>query len=224
MSKYKVFDMLGPIMVGPSSSHTAGAARIGRIARRLMGNSKIKHIACYLHGSFKDTYKGHGTDRAIVAGLLDFDPKDERLPEALKIADDLGITYEFIPADLGEDVHPNTVKLVITTQKEIAYEIMGSSLGGGKVAIVEVDGIKVHFTGDYPILITRHQDKPGVIARITTLLYEKHINIGTMNVSREKVDGMAMMYIETDSTIDQETLDKVKEIDEISRVVLLNKF
>lgn len=224
MNEYKVFDIMGPVMVGPSSSHTAGAARIGRIARKLMGNSKMKHIKCYLHGSFRETYKGHGTDKALIAGLLEMDPWDERLPHALEIADELGITYEFIPTDLGEQYHPNTVKLLITSKKDINYEIIGSSLGGGKVAIVEVDGIKVHFTGDNPIIITRHEDKPGVIAKLTTLLYEKRINIGAMNVSRDKVEGMAMMYIEIDDTVDQETLDKMAEIDEIVRVILLNKF
>lgn len=215
---------MGPIMVGPSSSHTAGAARIGKIARKLMGNSKMKHIKCYLHGSFKDTYRGHGTDRALIAGLLEMDPWDERLPKALDIAKEKGITYEFIPADLGKQYHPNTVRLEVTSKKDIVYDIIGSSLGGGKVAIVEVDGIKVQFTGDNPIIITRHEDKPGVIAKLTTLLYEEHINIGTMNVSRDKVEGMAMMYIEIDDILSKETFERIKEIDEIVKVILLNKF
>jgi len=223
MSKFSVFDVTGPIMIGPSSSHTAGAARLGKIAKKLIGDSKIKKVTFYLHGSFGKTYKGHGTDKALLAGLMGYETYSEELKDAFNLADAIGMEYEFVPADLG-DVHTNTVKFHIVTTKGIEYNVMGKSIGGGKVVVTEVDGIKVNFTGDNPIIITRHEDKPGVIARITSLLYNEKVNIGNMSVSRDKVDNMAMMYIEIDSFVEDSFLGKVREIGEIKKVLVLTSF
>ena len=135
MREYSVFDILGPIMIGPSSSHTAGAARLGKEARNIVGDD-FKAIKFYLHGSFAETYKGHGTDRALVAGALGMEPDDERLRDALNIAKEKGIDIEFIPTDLGEDKHPNTVKMIFTKNDGSEVEVLGSSIGGGNIQIL----------------------------------------------------------------------------------------
>ncbi|AFS78777.1 L-serine dehydratase, subunit beta [Gottschalkia acidurici 9a] len=135
MREYSVFDILGPIMIGPSSSHTAGAARLGKEARNIVGDD-FKAIKFYLHGSFAETYKGHGTDRALVAGALGMEPDDEKLRDALNIAKEKGIDIEFIPTDLGEDKHPNTVKMIFTKNDGSEVEVLGSSIGGGNIQIL----------------------------------------------------------------------------------------
>ena len=141
-----LFDIMGPIMIGPSSSHTAGAARLGKMAYKLAGGD-IRRVVMYLHGSFAATYRGHGTDKALLAGLLNLNPSDERLRDSFQIAAEKGISYEFIPTDLGENVHPNTVRFVITDSRGETFEIMGSSIGGGQVVVSEIDGMEVNFTG-----------------------------------------------------------------------------
>lgn len=223
MTKFTVFDVTGPIMVGPSSSHTAGAARLGKVARKLIGDSSIKKVTFYLHGSFAKTYKGHGTDKALLAGILGFETYDERLKDSFNIATSQGIEYDFIPTDLG-DVHTNTVKFHIVTNKGVEYNVVGCSIGGGKVVVTEVDGISVNFTGNNPIIITKHKDKPGIIAKITSLLYDEKINIGNMSVSRDKIEGMAMMYIEIDTYVGDSFIEKVKEMDEMKKVLVLTSF
>lgn len=135
MREYSVFDILGPIMIGPSSSHTAGAARLGKEARAIVGED-FKAVKFYLHGSFAETYKGHGTDRALVAGTLGMEPDDDHLKDALNIAKEKGIDVEFIPADLGTDKHPNTVKMVFIMKDGTEKEIVGSSIGGGNVQML----------------------------------------------------------------------------------------
>ena len=215
-----LFDIMGPIMIGPSSSHTAGAARLGKMAYKLAGGD-IQKVTMYLHGSFAATYRGHGTDKALLAGLLNFNPSDERLRSSFEIAREKGIAYEFIPTDLGEGVHPNTVRFVITNGLGEVFEIMGSSIGGGQVLVSEIDGMEVSFTGERPILITAHQDTPGVISRITALLYERDINIGNMRVSRSRQDKSAHMYIELDSLSEGDLTDVIRQIPGIRRVKLL---
>ena len=135
MREYSVFEILGPIMIGPSSSHTAGAARLGKEAIKIVGDD-FESVKFYLHESFAETYKGHGTDRALVAGTLGMEPDDDHLKDALDIARDKGIDIEFIPADLGTDKHPNTVKMVFLMKDGSTKEIMGSSIGGGNVQML----------------------------------------------------------------------------------------
>ena len=168
MKTVGVFDILGPIMVGPSSSHTAGAARLGKVARSI-ADADIKEVTFLLHGSFGKTYKGHGTDRALVAGILGMEPSDLRLRDSLNIAREQGIDIRFKETDLGES-HPNTVKFLITGKEGKQYEMVGSSIGGGSIEVSEVNGEKVEFTGAYPTIIISHVDVPGVVSNVTKLL------------------------------------------------------
>ena len=179
MKSVGVFDMLGPIMVGPSSSHTAGAARLGKVARAVAG-ADIEEVTFYLHGSFAKTYKGHGTDRALVAGILGMEPSDLRLRDSLEIARELGLKIDFKEADLG-DVHPNTVEFIIRG-KEGNYGLIGSSIGGGSIEVTSVNGNAVNFTGAYPTVIVSNRDVPGVLSKVASILYDNDINIAFMKV------------------------------------------
>lgn len=220
MNNVGVFDILGPVMIGPSSSHTAGAARLGKVARSVAGDEVVK-VTFYLHGSFAKTYKGHGTDRALVAGILGMEPSDKRLRDALKIAKEKGLDFSFVETDLG-DVHPNTVKFIMITKSGEKREVVGSSIGGGSIKITEVNGNKVEFTGDYPTLIIAQKDVPGVVSKVTNLLYEKGINIAFMSVFRRQRGQGANMVFELDHGIDNDTLIKIREVDYITRVIMVN--
>lgn len=220
MKDYGVFDVLGPIMIGPSSSHTAGAARLGKVARAISGG-EIESVKFYLHGSFAKTYKGHGTDRALVAGILGMDPSDERLRDSLDIAKENGIKVEFIPTDFG-NAHPNTVKIVMDTRDEGRCEVVGSSIGGGNIQINEVNGQHVVFTGAYPTLIVSHKDVPGVVSKVTALLYELKINIAFMNVFRSQKGKSATMVFQCDNKIHSNLTDAIKEIDEVQNIISIN--
>lgn len=220
MRNYSVFDILGPVMIGPSSSHTAGAARLGKVAGLIAGGN-IKEVRFLLHGSFAKTYKGHGTDRALAAGILGMDPWDERLRDALSIAEERGMKIEFIEADLGDE-HPNTVKFIIKKEDKSEVEVMGSSIGGGNIVITEVDGEKIKFTGEYPTLIIKHIDVPGVISKVTAVLYEEEINIATMNVYRSSRGSEATMFFETDSKVAPELIEKISNIGNIKRIRVIN--
>lgn len=220
MKKYSAFDILGPIMIGPSSSHTAGAARLGKIAAIIAGGS-IKAVEILLHGSFGKTYKGHGTDRALAAGILGMDPWDERLSNALEIAKGKGIDISFKEIDL-EDAHPNTVKFKITDQSDFVTEVVGSSIGGGSIIITQVDGEDIEFTGEYPTLIIKHRDVPGVVSKVTTLMYSENINIAFMKVFRGSKGQGATMIFETDNIISQELTKKIASLGYISSIKVIN--
>lgn len=192
--RYGIFDIIGPVMVGPSSSHTAGAARLGFLAGSLC-KEEIVQADFFMHGSFARTYSGHGTDKALLAGIMGIPTADSRIKEAFSIADSRGIRYRFEPADLG-DVHPNTVHMVLKTISGKEITLTGSSIGGGNIYIMEINGVSVNFSGEAPILATIHRDEPGVIAGITALLYNYRINIGNMQVSRREDVQEASMYME----------------------------
>lgn len=220
MRDYGVFDILGPIMIGPSSSHTAGAARLAKVASIIAGGKIIK-VEFLLHGSFAQTYKGHGTDKALVAGILNMDPWDENLKRSFNIAAEKGIELKFIETDLG-DVHPNTVKFIITKEDGRITEVTGSSIGGGNILIFNIDGQNVEFTGDHPTILTQHRDLPGVISKISSILYEDNINIANMRVYRSGKGKMATMALETDSLISESLMSKIKQIEEIESVKFIN--
>ena len=220
MNNICVFDVLGPIMVGPSSSHTAGAARLGKVARSVLGENVVD-VKFILHGSFAKTYKGHGTDKALVAGILGMNPDDERLRLSLLLAEKSGVKYEFIEEDLG-DYHPNTVKFIMTGESGHTCEVLGSSIGGGSIQIIEVNGKGANFTGAYPTLVTCHDDKPGTVNKVTNILYEHEANIAFMNVSRTQKGSDATMTLEIDSKIENEVIEKIKKIDGINKVILIN--
>lgn len=218
MKDYGVFDILGPIMIGPSSSHTAGAARLGKIAKEIVG-IEFDKVNFYLHGSFGKTFEGHGTDKALVAGILGMEPSDERLREAFEIANSKGIEYEFIEADLGYQ-HPNTVKIVFQFDNDEDIYIIGSSIGGGNILITDINGNHVEFSGDYPTMLIKYIDQKGVISRISSILSTNEVNIATMKVIRES--NIATMIVETDSPIDENVVDTINKLEEIIYIKGIN--
>ncbi|MBU7591381.1 L-serine ammonia-lyase, iron-sulfur-dependent subunit beta [Metabacillus halosaccharovorans] len=216
--KYRsAFDIIGPIMIGPSSSHTAGAARIGRVARTLFGREPKKAIIS-LYGSFAKTYKGHGTDVAIVGGLLDFDTFDERIPQALQIAQKAGIEIEFIVENLVTD-HPNTVRINLYDDKNHQMEIVGVSIGGGSIEITELNSFQLKLSGEYPAVLVVHQDKFGAISSVANILAKYELNIGHMEVSRKEKGNMAMMVIEVDQKIEDEVLKEIEKLPNIIQTI-----
>ncbi|MCB8813981.1 L-serine ammonia-lyase, iron-sulfur-dependent subunit beta [Desulfosporosinus shakirovi] len=217
MGKSNVFDLLGPIMVGPSSSHTAGAARLGGMARKILGDEPVRGTI-FLHGSFAKTGKGHGTDLALLAGLLGLLPDDERIPEAPKLAKERGLSVKYEIADLGE-VHPNTVKFDLVGRSGGRVQVVGSSVGGGTIVIHKINDFQVEIRGDYPTLVILHQDLPGLVAQVTLLLATAQINIASMRVSREKRGAQALMILETDQMINDAVLDLMRKLPKIEQVM-----
>ncbi len=177
-----IFDIVGPIMVGPSSSHTAGAAKIGYISRKLL-DEDVASARILLYGSFLMTGKGHGTTKAIVAGLLGMKPNDLRLADSLELAKEAGVDISFGEAHLKE-AHPNSVQLILTGKNGRTLEIVGESIGGSRINIAAIDGIETNFSGDYPTLIVRNIDEPGHVSEITSMLSHKSINIASMQLYR----------------------------------------
>ena len=214
-----VFDLLGPIMVGPSSSHTAGAVRLGAMARRILGEEPTQGTI-FLHGSFAKTGKGHGTDLALIAGLLGMAPDDERIPRSPLIAKERGMNVCFQSADLG-DVHPNTVKFDLLGKNGGQVKVIGSSIGGGSIVIRKINDFQVEIRGDYPTLVILHQDLPGVVAQVTLLLATAQINIARMLVSREKRGAQALMILETDQKIDDAALALMRKLPRIYQVLAI---
>lgn len=221
MREYSCFDILGPIMIGPSSSHTAGAARLAKIAAIIAGEDKFKKVEFYLHGSFAKTYRGHGTDKALVAGVLGLNPWDERLKNSFEIAKESNMEFRFIETDLGDE-HPNTVKIIFTKDNGINVEVMGSSVGGGNIKITEIDGQKIEFTGNYPTLIIKHKDVPGMISKVSTIIYEEEINIAFLKVYRKNRGYKASMIFETDSVIPEGIATKIKALGNIESIRIIN--
>lgn len=221
MSGMGVFDILGPIMVGPSSSHTAGAARLGKVAR-IIAEDDVVEAVFLLHGSFGKTYKGHGTDRALVAGIMGMDPSDERLRDSIKIATEKGIKITFKEQDLGE-CHPNTVKFLLKCKNGKEYDVTGSSIGGGNIEISEINGNKVKFTGAYTTIVTSHKDIPGTVAKVTNILYSNKVNIAFLSLERSQRGKNATMTFEVDSKISDSLIGEIKEIEGIEKVILINK-
>lgn len=216
MKSYSVFDIMGPIMIGPSSSHTAGAARLAKLAAKI-AEDDVREVRFLLHGSFGKTYKGHGTDRALVAGILGMDPWDYRLKESFDIAEEQGVKFTFEEADLG-DVHPNTVKFIMKDSKAIETSVTGSSIGGGNIVIFELDGQSIHFTGEYPTIIITHLDVPGMIYKVSNLLFNENINIASMNVYRKAKGLEASTVVETDGVVSRDVVDKIRNIENVKNV------
>ncbi|AVX30685.1 L-serine ammonia-lyase [Carboxydocella thermautotrophica] len=214
-----IFDIMGPVMIGPSSSHTAGAARIGRLAGIVLGEPPVK-ADFYLHGSFAETYLGHGTDRALVGGLLGFDTADERIRQSLELAEEAKIKLAFHKTDLG-DVHPNTVKVVVRGQSGKVVDLVASSIGGGNIRVVNLLGFPVDFSGQFHTLIIPHRDRPGLIAAVSGLLAESGINIAQMKVTREQRGAEAIMIIETDQNCPESLASQIKGIANIQDVIVV---
>lgn len=218
MKNYSVFDVLGPVMIGPSSSHTAGAARLGKVARGIVGED-FKTVEFYLHGSFAETYRGHGTDRALVAGILGMNADDERLRTSLQIAEERGIDVKFIKSDLGDE-HPNTVRMVFYMSDGSVSEVTGSSIGGGNIVITDIDGEQVEFTGAHPTVIIRQKDIVGLVSKISSVMVENNIGIATMKMGRNGNE--AFVILETDSEIPNKVVEIIKGLPGTSYVKAIN--
>ena len=211
-----IFDIVGPVMVGPSSSHTAGAVRIGFVSRKLLGEP-IESVQLLLYGSFLATGKGHGTDRALVAGLLGMQPDDERVPFAFEEADRAGMAFEFGEANLKE-AHPNSVVLKMTGKSGRELEVIAASLGGGRMKICKLDGMEANFCAEYPTLIVQNLDQPGCVAKVTTMLSDLGINIATLQLYRDSRGGDAVMVVECDREVPKDSVDWLEAQDGIERV------
>ena len=216
-----LFDILGPVMVGPSSSHTAGAVRIGRIARRLLAEGTPARAEIALSGSFAATGHGHGTDRAIVAGLLGMKPDDERIPASLSLAEGAGMDVSFSRVSLGGE-HPNTARLRLTSKGGRELTVTASSLGGGRIEVVEMNGLRVRFSGDLPTLIIQNRDLPGYVSDVTGVLAREGVNIATMRLYRDYPGGSAVMVLEVDKAVPRAGLDRLREFDGIFAVTFID--
>lgn len=216
-----IFDMMGPVMVGPSSSHTAGAARIGNMGRTLLGE-EVARADIGLHGSFAETGFGHGTDRALLAGLLGMKPDDLRIPNAYEEANRAGMAYSFRTVEL-RDAHPNTALLELTGKSGKQLTLQASSIGGGAIVVNKIDAIDVNFTGDFNTLIVRNQDESGSVAAITSILSQVHINVANMSVNRHRRGGDALMVIETDQHIKPRQVEFLSELPGILSVTYYDK-
>lgn len=200
MNDISIFDIIGPNMIGPSSSHTAGALRIAHLAGKL-APSKILSVTFTLYGSFAWTYKGHGTDRALVGGILGFLPDDERIRDSFEIAEKQGLEYKFIENTVEKDLHPNTVDILLHCEQNTVISLRGESIGGGNALIRQLNGIDIALTGAYPTIIVHHKDQKGVLAYITTVCSGIDLNIAFMKVYRKAKGDSAYAIIEVDSDI-----------------------
>lgn len=215
-----IFEILGPVMVGPSSSHTAGAVRIGLMTRRLLGQKPVK-ARIGMYGSFLATGRGHGTDRAVVAGLLGMKPDDIRIPESFELAAADGLSFSFEEANLS-GAHPNTVLLEVEGDGGRELSVQASSLGGGRIMVNRLDGIDVNCTCEMPTLIVHNMDQPGHVAEVTSMLSHKSVNIANMSLYRDKRGGRAVMVVETDQPIPEEALRWLEHLEGILKVTYIN--
>lgn len=220
---YSVFDIVGPNMIGPSSSHTAGAARLGKTALKIAGKS-IKEVKFYLHGSFAETYKGHGTDKALVGGILGFEPDDARIKNSFELAEQAGIKFEFIKSNLGDDVHPNTVKMEMLLEDSTISTLKGASIGGGNIKLTEMDGLELDFNGAKAAVVVEIKDIPGAVSFVTGLLAHNNKNIATVSTNKPAKSEYTFVTIETDDKLEKDVIDQLKKFEVVAKVVVLDKF
>ena len=211
-----LFDIMGPVMVGPSSSHTAGAVRIGRMARALLGQEPAK-ARLLLHGSFASTGEGHGTHRALIAGLLGLATDDSRVPESYALAQERGLNFTFGTCTL-RDVHPNSVLIELEGDRGGHLEVGASSPGGGRIRVFRVDGLDTSFTGELPTLVVHNSDQPGCVSQVSKVLADRGINLATLQLNRGGRGGSAVMVIECDQPIPSEVTEEVRALPGILRV------
>lgn len=220
MSFISVFDVIGPNMVGPSSSHTAGACAIARLARQ-MNNGILKDVTFTLYGSFAKTYRGHGTDRALLGGIMGFATDDIRIRDSFAIAPEQGITFSFIPNDTETDVYPNTVDIRMENTDGRVMTVRGESIGGGKVRIVRINQVQVDFTGEFNAVIIIQQDRPGVAAHITKCLSDLNVNIAFMRIFRESKGETAYTIVESDERLPDDIPLRLKANPHVHDVMLI---
>lgn len=216
-----LLDIIGPVMVGPSSSHTAGACRLGLIARALVGGTPDK-ARVELHGSFARTGTGHGTDRAIAGGLLGYEPDDVRLRESLEAAEQAGLKLSFENTKLRGDHHPNTTRITATREGRSAI-MVGSSIGAGRIVVTAIDGFPVEVTGAYPTLVVVAHDEPGIVATLASALAEERINLATMRVSRRQKGGDAIHIYELDSAPGPAALERIRKLSAVKTLRVVDR-
>ncbi|SFB72520.1 L-serine ammonia-lyase, iron-sulfur-dependent subunit beta [Butyrivibrio sp. YAB3001] len=219
-----VFDIIGPVMIGPSSSHTAGAVRLGRVVNKLIDNRKLKKVDITLSGSFAQTYKGHGTDRALLAGIMGFKSYSPEIRDALSIAEKMGIQYDFIKENI-KDAHPNTARIHYYLEDGNDGTMQGASIGGGNILVSQINGMNVDFNGDYNTILVMHEDKPGVIASVTNMMHWEHeeLNISNFHLSRQEKGGDAIMTIEIDNQPPEELVDEIRKIEHVKNAILIRR-
>lgn len=220
MAFISVFDVLGPNMIGPSSSHTAGAEIIAYLAQKMIAPPLVR-ADFTLYGSFAKTYHGHGTDRALLGGIMGFSADDTRIRDSFDIAAARGLEYSFTPNDRETDIHPNTVDIRMENAAGQVVTVRGESLGGGKVCIVRINGVRVHFTGEYNALIAVQQDKPGVVAHITKTLSDRGVNIAFMRLFRESKGNTAYTIVESDDRLPDDINALLLENPNITNVMVI---
>ena len=214
-----VFDIIGPIMIGPPSSHTAGAARIGKYTLNILGAKPVK-ADIYFSGSFAKTYKGHGTDKAIVAGILGMDTDDPGIKYSFETAEHRGLEFAFHTGEI-ENAHPNTAFIVLTSESGKTVEVQGASVGGGNIVITKINGTEVEITGKFTTMIVLHRNIPGMISDVTRVLAQNGINIGKFDLRRNPRGGKGVMIIELDSDVPEYVNDEIKEMDNVIDSTLL---
>lgn len=215
-----IFEILGPVMVGPSSSHTAGAVRIGSIARQLLGAAPAE-AAIRLHGSFAATGTGHGTDRAIVAGLLGMEPDDRRIPQSFEEAERVGLRFTIDKTDI-RDAHPNTAELVLTAEDGRSVTVQASSIGGGRICVNKLDGVSVNFSGESNTLVVYNEDRPGIVSDVSSVLAFTHVNIATLQLFRDKRGGTAVMVLEIDHALRPRALRLIEDIKGVVKAIYIH--
>lgn len=220
MSFISVFDVLGPNMIGPSSSHTAGAAVIGYLAQKMIP-SPIRKVEFTLYGSFSKTYRGHGTDRALLGGVMGFSTDDTRIRDSFSIAEQRGIEYSFIPNETETEIHPNTVDIRMENASGQVMTIRGESLGGGKVRIARINGVEVDFSGEYSAVIVVQKDRPGVVAHITKVISDLGVNIAFMRLFRDAKGHTAYTIVESDGRLPDHIPEALRENPNIRDVMLV---
>lgn len=211
---------MGPVMVGPSSSHTAGAVRMGYVARKLLGFQPARaNIA--LHGSFAATGAGHGTDKAIVAGLLAMKPDDPDIPRSFQLAKEARLDVRIQTVDL-RDAHPNTAVMTLIGERGRTVVVNASSLGGGRIRVNSIDGMTAAFSGDLPTLVIRNQDKPGIVSEVSSCLARHEVNIATMQLYRDRREGLSVMVLECDQPLTPEIIGNIQLLGGVVRCIYLN--
>jgi L-serine dehydratase len=210
--KIPILDVMGPVMVGPSSSHTAGTARLGRVAREILDEDPID-LQFFLHPPLAATYRGHGSDFALVGGAIGFSVDDPRIPESIRIAEQMGISVDFHEEDMGE-VHPNTVRIEARGRTSEA-EITGSSIGGAAIEVFSINGFGARFKGDSPTLLLFYRDRPGMIHQVTEIIASQRINIASLHCSRKERGKDAFMQIDIDSPLSEEALARIAALADV---------
>ncbi len=221
MKEISVFDVIGPNMIGPSSSHTAGALRIALMAGTI-SKGKPKKVQFILYGSFAMTYKGHGTDKALLAGILGMSTEDYRIRDSYRLADEAGIEYEFLPTTENKGYHPNTVEVVITNEEGITTSILGVSIGGGNVKLKQINGADISLSGNLPTLFVQQKDTPGVIAHISKCLNDHYVNIAFMKLYRDSKGENAYTIIETDEKLDDALVEEIHSLPNIRNAIVID--